>query len=79
MGFRVVYSIANMLGMIIAKADIRGAYTESGEAKRDVYVKPPNRYRRDKALWLLKATVYGIVSAGRNWQRLSDKIVQETC
>ena len=77
MGFILVYSMACIMGMVIAKADIRGAYTQSGKAKRDVYVEPPYRFRQDKCLWLLKSTVYGIVSAGRKWQLMSDRIVKE--
>lgn len=43
-----------------------------------MYVKSPNRFQKNKSLWLLKATVYSIVPAGRRWQRLCYKNVQET-
>ncbi len=65
-GFRTVYSVACTFGMVLAKADIRGAYTQSGSAKRKVYVKPPFLIGNNSKLWLLKTTSYGIVSAGRN-------------
>ncbi len=41
MGFRMPYSVACAYGMVLAKADIHSAYTQSGEAKREVFVKPP--------------------------------------
>jgi len=72
-GFRLVYSLAVTNGFIMGKADVRGAYTQSGEAKRQVYVKPPFKIETNQCLWLLKATVYGIASAGRKWQRVSDE------
>jgi len=72
-GFRLIYSFAVTNGFILGKADVRGAYTQSGEAKRLVYVKPPFKLDSNQCLWLLKATVYGIASAGRKWQRVSDE------
>ncbi len=65
-GFRFLYSASVCFGMILGKADIRGAYTQSGEARREVYVQPPREMEIREELWLLTATMYGIVSAGRN-------------
>ena len=75
-GFRMVYSMACMFGMVIGQGDARGAYTQSGDAKRAIYVRPPFRVGNFTVYWLLKTTSYGIVSAGRKWQRKSDGIVQ---
>lgn len=58
--------------MILGKLDIRGAYTQSGEAKREIYVRPPYELQIWNILWLLSATIYGIVSAGRKWQLASN-------
>lgn len=49
-GYRLVYVIACNMGIIIAKVDIRGAVTQSREAKRDLYINPPFRYRQDPVL-----------------------------
>lgn len=65
LGFRMIYTIAATSGHKLRKADIRGAYTQSGKSKRDVYVRPPMNLDSKQCLWLLKFTVYGIVSAGR--------------
>lgn len=55
--------------------DIRGAYTQSGSARRDVYVRPPRCLGFWNVLWLLTMTIYGLVSAGRKWQRISDLVM----
>lgn len=44
--FRMLYSIAMMFDMTLAKVDIRGAYIQSGEAHRDIYVRPPRVLQR---------------------------------
>ena len=45
-GFFLVYSMAAEAGKVLAKAIIRGgAYTQSGKAKRDIFVKPPSCIR----------------------------------
>ncbi len=64
MGFRMLYSVAHEYGMVPAKADIRGAYTQLGEAKREVLVNPPCRVGTEQCLWLLKASVYGLAVGG---------------
>ncbi len=48
MGFRLVYAIVCVEGIIIGKADIRGAYTQSGGAKQEFQVKEPFRYVAEK-------------------------------
>eukprot|EP00171_Calliarthron_tuberculosum_P021983 IDg21983t1 len=74
-GFRTLYSAASSYGFLIGKGDIRGAYTQSGEARRKVYVKPPFSLSKDQSLWLLNSTMYGLVSAGRKWQIASDEVM----
>ena len=74
-GFRTLYSAACTFGLIMAKADIRGAYTQYGDAKRSIYVRPPFRIGKVRNLWLLKTLSYGIVFAGRKWQLKSDNLV----
>ena len=60
--------------MILAKADIKGAYTQSGPAQGNVYVRPPRELHYDYVLWLLLATMYGLVSEGRKFQLVSDGV-----
>lgn len=70
--FRLLYCLSMIFGLLLGKLDIRGAYTQSGPAHRKVYVRPPRCLRLWNTLWLLTATIYGLVSAGRKWQRASD-------
>lgn len=76
-GFRTVCSVACTFGMVMGKADVRGAYTQSGDARRKIYVRLSFRERSTEKYWLSKTTSYGIVSAGRKWQRKSDEVVQK--
>ena len=73
-GFRLLYSVAATFGMCLGKVDIRGAYSQSGEAARDIFLVPPREMCRAEFLWKMMRTMYGIVSAGRKWQRASDGI-----
>lgn len=70
--FGLIYSIAVAFDLMLGKVHIRGAYTQSGTAQRDVYVRPPYELGIWNTLWLLTTTIYGIISAGRKWQRASD-------
>ena len=72
-GFRLVYSMSVVYGLTLAKMDIRGAFTQSGDAKREIYVRPPGEMGLPNTLFLLKSTVYGLVSASRKFQKASDK------
>ena len=67
-GFRLTYSVALEQGMILGKADVRGAYTQSSEVQRKIFVKSPFCSKADKMVCFLRKTYYGILSAGRKWQ-----------
>lgn len=71
---RLVLSLVTFLGFRIGTADIKGAYLQSGPIQRTIYVRPPREwYRRHatdrKVLWKLTKLPYGIVEAGRQWQK----------
>ena len=74
-GFRLIYSISVTHGMRLAKLDIKGAYPRSGEAKRQIYVRPPTEMGLRSKMFLLLSTMYGLVSAGRKWKRVSDAMI----
>ena len=65
------------LGMILNKTDSGGAYTQSVEVHRRIFVKPSFRSKADELIRLLKTTSCGIVSAGRKWQGKSHGIVND--
>lgn len=48
--------------------DVKAAFLRSGEAKRDVYVRPPCESKmRSSHLWLLTVAAYGLVNANAKW------------
>lgn len=70
----MLLSIITCTGLDLATADIKGAYLQSCPIRREIYVRPPrerhsnNRYKRG-ILWKLTKLPYGIVEAGRQWQK----------
>lgn len=71
---RLVLYISTLLGFRLGMADIKGAYLQSGPIKRTIYVRPPREWRGARGmLWMLLKLPYGIVEAGRQWQ----KVVEE--
>ncbi len=73
-GLRLMYSIAVTLGMKLAKMDIKGAYTQAGDLKREIFVRPPGELRVPDTMFLLKSNFYGLVSAGRKFKLVSDEL-----
>ena len=47
--------------------DVRSAFLQSDNIKREVYVKPPPERARNGIVWKLKKPVYGLVDASRQW------------
>lgn len=64
---RLVVSIGVLLGFCFGTADVKGAYMQSGPAKRDIFMRPPKEYRSRGNIWKLLRLPYGIVEAGRQW------------
>ena len=46
--------------------DVKAAYLQGDEIKRDVYLQPPEEFNRGQ-IWKLKKTVYGLCDAARAW------------
>lgn len=71
---RLLLSVSTLLGLQLATADIKGAYLQSGPIKRTIFVRPPkehlyNQNHHRGTLWKLTKLPYGIVEAGRQWQK----------
>lgn len=64
---RLVISLGVMLGFSFGTADVKGAYMQSGPAKRDIFVRPPKEFKQRGKMWRLLRLPYGIVEAGRQW------------
>ena len=63
--FRLMYFLAMTFNMLLGKIDIRGTYTQSCKAHRDVYIRPPYELRIWGILWMPIVTIYRMMSAGR--------------
>ena len=71
---RLLLSLVTFLGFRMGTADIKGAYLQSGPIQRTIYVRPPREWHQKhatdrKTLWKLTKLPYGIVEAGRQWQK----------
>lgn len=70
---RLLLSIVTFIGLRLGFADIKGAYLQSGPFKRGIFVRPREwqgaRGLLWKVLWRLTKLPYGIVEAGRKWQK----------
>lgn len=64
---RLTISIGLMLDFSFGVADVKGAYMQSGPAKRDIFVRPPRESHVRGKIWKLLRLPYGIVEAGRQW------------
>ena len=61
---RILESIASLYSWKVYKADVKAAFLQTGEAKRDVYVRPPKEsLMKSTHLWLLLTAAYGLVNA----------------
>lgn len=56
--------------------DVKTAYLQGKEIKRNVYLRPP-REAKTKGIWKLKKTVYGLRDAARAWYDSISEILQE--
>lgn len=73
-GIRTVQSIATLKRWKLVLGDVKSAFLKTGEAERDVYVKPPQESKmRTSHVWLLMVAAYGLVNSNAKWQHKSDQ------
>ena len=66
-------AVAANSGFSIVSVDIRAAFLQSKELKRDVYVIPPKDIAKPGIIWKLKKPLYGLNDASRRfWLRLKE-------
>lgn len=64
----LIISLASILSFIIASANVKGAYMQSGPIQRVVYVLPPEQINKCKYFaWRLQRPLYRAVEARRQW------------
>ena len=56
--------------------DVKTAYLQGDEIRREVYLKPPSEGKWN-GLWRLKKTVYGLKDAAKAWYNKVVKVVEE--
>ena len=62
----------------VLSIDIRAAFLQSKELKRDVYVVPPKDIAKQGCLWKLKKPLYGLSDASRRfWLRVKEVFEKE--
>ncbi len=67
-GLRLILSVASLFKWPLVKIDFDSAFLQSGDEKRDVYVKPPLKCgQRSKFYWLLLTAAYGLGNASAKW------------
>lgn len=66
----LLFSLITFLKCRLGHADVKGVYLQSGSIRRNIFVRPPKEWHGNRSL-LLKLTKipYGIVEAGRQWQK----------
>ena len=63
---RLTLCIASSKAWNCHTVDVKAAYLQGDEIKRDVYLQPPDEFNRGQ-IWKLKKTVYGLCDAARAW------------
>lgn len=64
---RTVLAIASSKQWEITATDIKSAFLQGTDLKRDVYVKPPKEANQKGKLWKLIKCLYGLKDASKNW------------
>jgi hypothetical protein len=71
---RVLLLFASLRHWHLRHVDIKGAFMQSHDFDRSVYVIPPRSWE-EQAIWRLIKPVYGLVDSCRAWQRTLDEFL----
>ena len=63
-------------GWDVKTLDVKTAYLQGYQMKREVFIKPPKE-AQSKKLWRLKKTIYGLKDAARAWYERVRGVVEE--
>ena len=79
--FRILLAISSCKGWISHSIDIKTAFLQGEDLKREVHLKPPvEADEPPTVLWRLKKCVYGLVDAARHWyERVKSVILSTGC
>lgn len=57
----------------IATADVKGAYMQSGQIRRALYIRSPTQIEKRNTICKFQHLPYGIVEAGHQWLRANEQ------
>ena len=63
---RLTVSIASSRKWDCHMVDVKAAYLQGNDIKRDVYLRPPDEFNTGH-IWKLRKTIYGLADAARAW------------
>lgn len=64
---RILLSLAKILQLNLATADVLGVCMHLGPITRELFVRSPQAFLKQGTFWKLHRLPYGIVEAGRQW------------
>ena len=73
---RMLLGVAGGKGWKVHSLDVKAAFLQGKAIDREIYVKPPLEFRKEKRLWRLKKIVYGLCDASRNWYLRVAEVLQ---
>ena len=63
---RMFLQIAAHENLKVNQMDVKAAYSNA-PIDCDIYLEPPEGYRKDNYIWKLNMLLYGLKQSGRNW------------
>ena len=64
---RLILSIAASENWKLQSIDVKSAYLQAETLERDVFVKPPKKFKKPGLIWQLDKPAYGLIDSARNW------------
>lgn len=74
-GVRIALSVSSLRKWMLAKADVRSAFSQTGNARHNVYVIPPHESADRSHYWLVLTAAYCLVYANAKWQDELDELI----
>ena len=77
---RVVIWFCSYMQWMCNTMDMRTAFLQGSDLRRDVFIKPPAGFATVGVLWKLKKCIYGLVDAARHWyDRVKSELLDVGC
>lgn len=73
---RTFLTVIAMKGWEAGSLDVKAAFLQSHELKREVFLLPPKDIRKPQTIWKIKKPVYGLKDSAMNWYKTLDHDLQ---